>query len=203
MTYPNPEEWNECVTNSSYQRSTITQSRGCLRTVKLVMITMVRRDAMSFDYCVSRWPIWHSISPDCLDRKLVTSVLIVLAFWELWEYLSLTYLSLGIVEQQQPTRTGVCSSPHMNRVTASFLWFTRTWGLCWSRWFRAFPHTPCDCWSSVALRVKEICFFLHVYHPNKYKTLLLDAMPIERGDAITIKGAFKQCVTITGSMSTQ
>lgn len=93
MAYPNPEEWNECVTNSSYQRSTITQSRGCLRTVKLVMITMVRRDAMSFDYCVSRWPIWHSISPDCLDRKLVTSVLIVLTFWKQWEYLSLISLA--------------------------------------------------------------------------------------------------------------
>lgn len=39
--------------------------------------------------------------------------------------------------------------------------------------------------------MKEICFFLHVYHPNKYKTLLLDAMPIERGDAITIEGALK------------
>ena len=39
--------------------------------------------------------------------------------------------------------------------------------------------------------MKVICFFLHVYHPNKYKTLLLDALPIERGDAITIKGAFK------------
>ena len=87
------EEWNECVTNSSYQWSTITQSRGCLRTVKLVMITMVRRDAMSFDYCVSRWPIWHSISPDCLERKLVTSVLIVPTFWELWEYLSLISLA--------------------------------------------------------------------------------------------------------------
>ena len=81
---------------------------------------------------------------------------------------------------------------HMNTVTASFLLFTRTWGLCWSRWFRAFPHTlSCDCWSSVTLRVKVICFFLHVYHPNKYKTLLLDALPIERGDTITIKGAFK------------
>ena len=87
------EEWNECVTNSSYQRSTITQSRGCLRTVKLVMITMVRWGVMSFNYSVSRWPIWHSISPDCLDRKLVTSVLIVLTFWKQWEYLSLVSLA--------------------------------------------------------------------------------------------------------------
>lgn len=49
----------------------------------------------------------------------------------------------------------------------------------------------CDCWSSVSLRVKVICFFLHVYHQNKYKTLLLDVIPIDKGDALSIKSAFK------------
>lgn len=48
----------------------------------------------------------------------------------------------------------------------------------------------CDCWSTLSLDMKVICFFIHVYHNGKYKTMLLDAVPINRSDSDSINKAF-------------
>lgn len=49
----------------------------------------------------------------------------------------------------------------------------------------------CDCWSSMSLKFKVICYFLHVYHNQEFRTFLLDAVPIEKGDAQCIRGSYK------------
>ena len=49
----------------------------------------------------------------------------------------------------------------------------------------------CDAWSMPSVNFKAICFFIHVYHQRKYRTLLLDVRSIEGGTAVDIADSLK------------
>lgn len=50
----------------------------------------------------------------------------------------------------------------------------------------------CDCWSTLKVDFKAVCFFLHVYFENQYHSFLLDVVPIEDGSAFSIDESFKR-----------
>ena len=50
----------------------------------------------------------------------------------------------------------------------------------------------CDCWSTLKVGFKAVCFFLHVYFEKQYYSFLLDVVPIEDGSAFSIDESFKK-----------